>query len=116
MPFGFIRGLKSTNNKNVPLVVAGDVFGGVFILFPTRCLERDLGRNESVSKGLRSFFIHSGWSDGAKMLGKLQVPWRPTIWITVGQGHTALALGAGGVVWIFLLSSILSYLFLLFFG
>ena len=50
------------------------------------------------------------------MLGKLQVPWRPSIWITGGQGHTALALGAVGVVWIFLLSSILSYLFLLFFG
>ena len=32
----------------------------------------------------------------------------PTIWITVGQGPTALAVGAGGVVWTFLLSSILS--------
>ena len=42
------------------------------------------------------------------MLGKLPVPGRPTILITVGQGPTALALGAGGVVWIFLLSSILS--------
>ena len=30
------------------------------------------------------------------MLGKLPVPGRPTIWITVGQGLTALALGAGG--------------------
>ena len=37
------------------------------------------------------------------MLGKLQVPGRPTIWITVGQGPTALAVGAGGVVWTFLL-------------
>ena len=27
--------------------------------------------------------------------GKLPVPWRPTIWITVGQGPTALAIGAG---------------------
>ena len=33
---------------------------------------------------------------------------RPTIWITVGQGPTALAVGAGGVVWTFLLTSILS--------
>ena len=33
---------------------------------------------------------------------------RPTIFITVGQGPTALAVGAGGVVWTFLLSSILS--------
>ena len=49
-------------------------------------------------------------------LGKLRVPGRPTIWITVGQGPTALAVGAGGVVWTFLLSSILSFLFLPLFG
>ena len=30
------------------------------------------------------------------MLGKLPVPGRPTIWIGVGQGPTALAVGAGG--------------------
>ena len=30
------------------------------------------------------------------MRGKLPVPGRPTIWITVGQGPTALAVGAGG--------------------
>ena len=30
------------------------------------------------------------------MLGKLPVPGRPTIWITVGQGPTALAVGASG--------------------
>ena len=30
------------------------------------------------------------------MLGKLPVPGRPTIWITVGQGPTALVVGAGG--------------------
>ena len=29
------------------------------------------------------------------MLGKLPVPGRPTVWITVGQGPTALAVGAG---------------------
>ena len=29
------------------------------------------------------------------VLGKLPVPGRPTLWITVGQGPTALALGAG---------------------
>ena len=28
--------------------------------------------------------------------GKLPVPGRPTIWITVGQGPSALAVGAGG--------------------
>ena len=30
------------------------------------------------------------------VLGKLTVPGRPTIWMTVGQGPTALAVGAGG--------------------
>ena len=29
------------------------------------------------------------------VLGKLPVPGRPTIWITVGHGPTALAVGAG---------------------
>ena len=50
------------------------------------------------------------------VLGKLPVPGRPTIWITVGQGPSALAVGAGVVVWTFLLSSILSLLFLPLFG
>ena len=30
------------------------------------------------------------------VLGKLPVPGRPTIWITVGQEPTALAVGVGG--------------------
>ena len=50
------------------------------------------------------------------VLGKLPVLGRPTIWLTVGQGPTALAVGTGGVVWTFLLSSILSLLFLPLFG
>ena len=38
------------------------------------------------------------------VLGKLPVPGRPTVWITVGQGPTALAVGAGrGCVDIFTL-------------
>ena len=41
------------------------------------------------------------------VLGKLPVP---------GQEPIALAVGAGGVVWIFLLSSIISLLFLPLFG
>ena len=32
---------------------------------------------------------------GAMVLGKLPVPGRPTIWITLGQGPIALAVGAG---------------------
>ena len=53
-----------------------------------------------------------GWSGGAMVLGKLSVPGRPTIWIIVGQGPIALAVGAGGGCLFFLLSSILSFLFL----
>ena len=40
--------------------------------------------------------IHRGWSGGAMVLGELPVPGHPTIWITVGQGPAALAVGAGG--------------------
>ena len=36
-----------------------------------------------------------GWSGGAMVLDKLPVPGLPTIWITVGQGSTAFAVGAG---------------------
>ena len=31
------------------------------------------------------------------VLGKLPVPWRPTIWVIVGQRPTGLAVGADGV-------------------
>ena len=43
-------------------------------------------------------------------LGKLPVPGRPTMLIRVGQGPTAVV--AGGVVWTFLLSSVISLFFL----
>ena len=44
-----------------------------------------------------TFYLRSrGWSGGAMVLGKLPVPGRPTILITVGQGPIALAVGAGG--------------------
>ena len=41
-----------------------------------------------------SFTLPRGWSGGATVLGKLTVPGRPTILITVGP--IALAVGAGG--------------------
>ena len=41
-------------------------------------------------------FTKRGWSGGAMVLGKLPVPGRPTILITVGRGPIALAVGAGG--------------------
>ena len=50
------------------------------------------------------------------ILSKLPVPGCPTIWMIVGQGPTVLAVGAGGVVWTFLLSSIFTLLFLPLFG
>ena len=46
------------------------------------------------------------------VLGKLPVPGRPTIWMIVGQGPIALAVGADGGCLDILLSSILSLLFL----
>ena len=50
------------------------------------------------------------------VLGNLPVPGRPTIWMIVGKGPTALALGAGvGCLNIFL-SSVLSLLCLPLFG
>ena len=43
------------------------------------------------------------------VLGKLPVPGRPTIWITVEQGHTELVVGAsGGCLDIFTLIYLLS--------
>ena len=50
------------------------------------------------------------------VLGKLPVPGRPTVWVTVGQGPLALAVGQMGVVWTVSLSSILSLLFFPLFG
>ena len=46
------------------------------------------------------------------VLGKLPVPGRPTKFDYIGQGPTALAAGAGEVVWTFLLSPIISLFFL----
>ena len=50
------------------------------------------------------------------VLGKLPVPGRPTSWITVEQGPTAHAVGAGGGCSTFLLASIFSFSFLPLFG
>ena len=50
------------------------------------------------------------------VLGKLPVPRRPTIWMTVGQGPTALAVGAGGGCLDIFFASIPSLFFLPLFG
>ena len=39
--------------------------------------------------------LSRGWSGGAMVLGKLPVPERPTIWMTVRPGPIVLAEGAG---------------------
>ena len=45
---------------------------------------------------IRTLWLKRGWSGGAMALGKLPVPGCPLIWMIVGQGPTALAVGAGG--------------------
>ena len=59
----------------------------------TQQLISDLIRSSRVPISLHA---RRGWSGGAMVLGKLPVPGRPTILITVGQGPIALAVGAGG--------------------
>ena len=54
-------------------------------------------------------FISWGWSGGAKVLGKLPVPGRPTY---LDKGLLRLQWVRVGVVWTFLLSSIISLFFL----
>ena len=53
-----------------------------------------------------------GWLGGANVLGKLPVPVYPTIWIIVGQGPIALAIGAAGGCLDIFLSSITSFFIL----
>ena len=56
-----------------------------------------LARKSEVLGSIPSLVAFSrGWSGGAMVLGKLPVPGRPTILITVGQGPIALAVGAVG--------------------
>ena len=53
-------------------------------------------RPRPVPPALADLYFQKGWSGGAMVLGKLPVPGRPTIWMTVGQGPIVLAVGAGG--------------------
>ena len=50
------------------------------------------------------------------VLDKLPVPGRPTVWIIVGQGPTALAVGAGGGLFGYFYSHLSFLLFLPLFG
>ena len=65
-------------------------------IYGQRCKFLNLLPYRWKSRGKGHIEVNRGWSGGAKVLGKLPVPGRPTIWITVGQGPTALAVGAGG--------------------
>ena len=49
-----------------------------------------------ITSHRRRYDVICRWSGGALVLGKLPVPGRTTIWITVGQWPIALAVGAGG--------------------
>ena len=51
---------------------------------------------QQSNNSLNGFESTGGRAGGAMVLGKLPVPGRPTLWITVEQGATALAVGAGG--------------------
>ena len=70
------------------------------------------GRNPEALEVYPAPSQPGGWSGGAMLLGKLPVLGILLIWNGVGQGPTALAVGAGGVVWAFFLSSIISLFFL----
>ena len=58
--------------------------------------KKGLDSSRTYAEHRSQIYVLGGWSGGAMVLGKLPVPGRPTIWITVGQGPTALAVGAGG--------------------
>ena len=52
--------------------------------------------------GTQLVLLYSWWSDTVMVWGKLPVPGRPTIWIMVGQGPFARAVGVRvEVVWTF---------------
>ena len=68
----------------------------IIFMFPSQ--GHNLGSEFKISLSNYSEKYQSkwGWSGGAMVLGKLPVPGRPTIWMIVGQGPIALAVGAGG--------------------
>ena len=74
------------------LVVDGSLLYDELITSSFNAVPRYVGHNE-----LPEYVnVWRGWSGGAMVLGKLPVPGRPTIWIIVGKGPTALVVGAGG--------------------
>ena len=66
----------------------------------------DVYRGRKTTMQQQQLFGRRGWSGGAMVLDKLPVPGRPSLWKKVGQGPTALAVGAGGGCLDIFLSSI----------
>ena len=67
--------------------------------FPRSCFTlyiKNINEKLSKSTSCGCTVLNPGWSGGVMVLGKLPVPGRPTIWVIVGQGPIALAVGAGG--------------------
>ena len=96
MPSPFPPGHRTTNCK----VLACDPDKDVSSPLNTKLFQNILIKRYFQDPKLLPIFrtqnYFRGWSGGAIVLGKLPVPGRPTIWIGVGQGPTALAVGAGG--------------------
>ena len=68
---------------------------------------------ELIQGGSEGFTLMQGWSGGAKVLGKLPVPGRPTnLEYSRARAYCAYNRCGLGVVWTFFLSSITSLFFL----
>ena len=109
---------------------AGDSYTSTYLLevrftfewlkgYTYRCKEmKDIRKKIKIFRILAAEVSVAVWggSSGAMVLGKLPVPGRPTLGNILGQGPTALAVGAGGVVLTFLLPSVFSLHFFPHFG
>ena len=82
-----------TKSGNRYILVIGDYFTRWMEAYGLPSQHADVVAQKLVHEFISKF---GGWSSGAMVLGKLSVPGRPTILITVGQGPIALAVGAGG--------------------
>ena len=83
------------NREDIPIMHPDLALWLTLVSSNNPCLEH-IVMVQKVFEPLKVYCSLRGWSGGAMVLGELPVPGRPTIWITVGQGPTALAVGAGG--------------------
>ena len=91
----------NNNNNRLPLLYVAMLYFIVSIFISSRVINQhliDVSDVALLNTLSMRYYVHNnrGWSGGAMVLGKLSVPGRPTVRITVGQGPTALAVGAGG--------------------